>query len=132
MDDIKVNVTYKSMTKYNKKVGKFGETLAKKWLIKHGYKIIGANIQVGKQEIDILAKIKEKYVFFEVKTRVSDKYGTAEDMVNRKKIRNLKKALIKYAEREKIDENDLYLDLLAIDIKKQEKTANIKHYKNII
>ena len=119
-------------TKHNQKVGQYGEILAKKFLINKGYSIIDQNIQEGRQEIDILAKIKDIFVFIEVKTRASDTYGTAEDAINRRKTANLKKGVKKYIDRKEIDANYIRVDLIAIDIDRTSKKANIKHYIDII
>jgi putative endonuclease len=123
---------YENKLKHNQKVGEYGEMLAKNYLIKQGYTIIDQNIQVGRQEIDILAKIKDIFVFIEVKTRASDTHGTAEDAMNRKKTANLKKGVKNYIDRKKIDANFIRVDFIAIDIDKLSKKANIKHYEDII
>jgi len=117
---------------HNQKVGQFGETLAKNYLIKKGYAIIDQNIHEGKQEIDILAKIKDIFVFIEVKTRASNTDGTAVDAMTRRKTANLKKAVKKYIDKKNIDANFIRVDLIAIDIDKLSKKANIKHYNDII
>jgi putative endonuclease len=76
---------------HNQNIGKFGEMLAKKYLIKHDYQIIAENVKISFQEIDIIAYIKGIYVFVEVKTRTSSILGSADEAVNSKKITNLKK-----------------------------------------
>ena len=101
------------------------------YLEQKGYKIINKNVQVSSLEIDIIASIKEKTVFFEVKTRIGNTLGKAEDAINRKKINNLKKAIQIYIKREKINPEIVRFDFLAIDIDKFKKIANIKHYKDI-
>lgn len=117
---------------HNQKVGKFGEDLAKNYLIKHGYKIIDRNIQIRYKELDIIAKLKNLLVFVEVKTRTSNKYGLADESITRKKIKNLKYAIKKYLNYTKTDYNDIRADLIAVDINKDKKIAKIKHYKDII
>ncbi len=116
---------------YNKKVGEFGEILAKKYLIKHGYSIIAMNKKISSKEIDIIAKKHKRIIFIEVKTRTSEKYGEASDFFNISKINNLKIALEKYIYENKIDEKYVQIDLIAVDINKYKKIANIKHFKNI-
>ena len=125
-------MNYKKGTKHNKKVGKYGEKLAKNYLISKGFKIIGQNIQVGRQEIDILAKIKGFTVFFEVKTRTSKVYGSAEDSINTSKISQLRIAMSKYTEDNQLDSAKIRFDLLAIDIVREKKIAKIRHYRDII
>ena len=53
---------------YNQKVGQFGEDLAVKYLLKNKYKIIDRNVKISYKELDIIAKIKDKIIFVEVKT----------------------------------------------------------------
>jgi len=117
---------------YNQKVGQFGENLAKNYLISHGYRIMDCNVKTSYKEIDIVAKYQKTLVFIEVKTRTSEKFGTADEAVSRRKISNLKKALNIYLYKNDLDENDVRLDLISIDINKNNKTAKIKHYKGII
>ena len=117
---------------YRQKIGKFGEELAVKYLISKGYEILDLNYRYSSQEVDIIAKFKEKTIFFEVKTRTSDIMGSAEDNINRKKINNLKKALQAYLSYKNLDSELAQIDFLAIDINKSTKKANIKHYKDIL
>lgn len=116
---------------YNQEIGKYGEMLAKNYLIRHNYQILAKNVKVSFQEIDIIAYIKGIYVFIEVKTRTSAIYGKADEAVNAKKILNLKKAIIIYLNKAKISSRNIRLDLISIDINKIKKIANIKHYKDI-
>jgi len=119
---------------HNKLVGKFGEELAKKYLIKHGYKIIERNIQISHKEIDIIAKFKDILVFVEVKTRTSNRYGEADESMSRRKTKNLRYAIKRYLSNSdnKIYYRDIKADLIAVDIDKNRKIAKIKHYKDII
>ena len=115
----------------NKKIGDFGEQLAVNYLVKKGYTILATNEKLGYQEIDIIANIKSKLVFVEVKTRVSKIYGEANEAITTKKVSNLKKAIEKYLIINELEPQEVGLDLLAIDIDKNKKIANIKHYKDI-
>lgn len=116
----------------NNKIADFGEKLAADYLVKKGYLILAKNIQVGHQEIDIIAKIKEKIVFVEVKTRTNQAYGYANDALGRWKYKTLKWAIYKYVSFRKIDPENARLDFIAIDINKLSRKANIKHYINIL
>jgi len=116
---------------YRKKVGEFGEKIAINYLKSKGYSIIGKNVKISFKEIDIIAKIKEKIVFFEVKTRTSKKLGAADEAISSKKINNLKKAIGFYIAENKIKANNIRLDFIAINIDKYKKIANIKHFEDI-
>ena len=50
------------------KIGEKGEAAAERYLVKQGFRIIGRNIPNKYGEIDIVAKNKGKYHFYEVKT----------------------------------------------------------------
>jgi putative endonuclease len=62
--------------------GNQGEVIAKKFLIKKGYKIIEVNYRCRIGEIDIIATNDNKICFVEVKTRNSLIYGRPFESVN--------------------------------------------------
>jgi len=119
------------MEKYNKKIGFFGEDLAVKYLIKKGYRIIDRNVQIGHKEIDIITNKDNKIVFIEVKTRSNFSFDSPEFSVMGKKIKLLKKAIKTYLIRNNSLQSLFQLDLIVIDIKKNDNMANIKHYMDI-
>ncbi len=73
--------------------GKRSEIIAQNYLKKLGYKILETNYSNKLGEIDIIAKDKNDYiVFFEVKSRMSRKFGDpfeAIDLKKQQKIRNV-------------------------------------------
>ena len=120
------------MDRYNQKVGEYGEMLAEKYLVKKGYHILAKNIKVGRQEIDILCKIRDFYIFVEVKCRASATYGLPEDSLSHSKFNQLKFGIAKYIGMNKIPADKIRVDLVAVEINKTNKTANIRHYKDIL
>ena len=73
-------------------LGKKGEDLAAAWLTANGYDILHRNWRNGRYEIDIIAGRSQVLHIIEVKTRRSDRYGTPEQGVNRKKFQHLLQA----------------------------------------
>jgi len=80
-----------------KTLGQLGEEFAQKEYERRGYKIVASNffnkkgLRLG--EIDFIAKNKEKIIFVEVKTRVSEtgKFGSGAEAVDKfKQIKFLK------------------------------------------
>lgn len=67
---------------HNRKLGLEGENKAKRYLIFHGWKILESNFRSPFGEIDIIARKKDVIAFIEVKTRLTDKYGTPSEAVN--------------------------------------------------
>ena len=121
------------MDKYNKIVGDYGEQIACNFLKKNRYSILTKNIKTSYQELDIVAKQNNTLTFIEVKTRTTNSLGLADEMLNPKKIHNLKKAISIYLNNHNTEQyNDIRLDFISIDINKNNKTAKLKHYKDII
>jgi len=75
----------------NYKTGKFGENLARQYLIKKGYKILTINFRSRFGEIDIIASKNNTLVFVEVKLKIGEESGQPEEMINLKKINQIKK-----------------------------------------
>ncbi len=117
---------------HNQRIGQFGETLAKNYLIKHGYKIIEANLKLSYQELDIVALKDGQTVFIEVKTRVSQFYGPAENAMAFTKLQRFRRGLEMYLGNKNISAEQIRADLITVDIDQIKKTAKIKHYKDVI
>ncbi|MFH1522830.1 MAG: YraN family protein [Patescibacteria group bacterium] len=113
-------------------VGEFGESLAADYLIRKKYKIVDVNVKISHQEVDIIAKKESLFVFIEVKTRANFNFGSADEAMTSRKIKNLKKIVGAYVSDNNLDENLVRYDFISIDIDKEKKIANLKHYKGII
>jgi putative endonuclease len=73
-------------------LGKEGEEMAAKWLVKNGYTLLHRNWRYSHYEIDIIAVKNNKLHIIEIKTRKSDYYGHPEDSVTKKKFKDLQRA----------------------------------------
>lgn len=111
----------------NKTLGNAGEDLACKYLEKNGYEIIARNVHFSKYcEIDIIAKIKNKTVFVEVKTRRTNLYGTPFEAITKTKYDNIRKGIQFYLAENKI--KNYQIDVIGIT---HEPVLKIEHMKNI-
>jgi len=117
---------------HNQRIGEFGETLAKNYLIKHGYKIIDANVKLSYQELDIVASKDDIIIFVEVKTRISQFYGPAENAFQLTKLERFRRGMEMYIGNKKIYTQEFRADLITVDIDHFKKTAKIKHYKDVV
>ena len=70
-------------------IGKIGEDLAEQFLRKKGWEIIQRNFKARYGEIDIVALDHKTLVFVEVKTRIGMAYGTPEESVTPRKLREV-------------------------------------------
>ncbi|NTS40540.1 YraN family protein [Flavisolibacter sp. BT320] len=94
-------------------IGREGEKLAEVYLATQGYNILYINWRYGKFELDLIATKNEMLRFIEVKYRSSGQYGQPEDAVNKKKIRDLLKAIDQFLYLNP-QYNDFRLDVLSI------------------
>jgi len=77
-----------------------GESMAAKYLVENGYRILHQNWRHSHWEVDIIAEKDGILHFFEVKTRRTKKFGHPEDGVDNKKIQNLINAAEEYLNQE--------------------------------
>lgn len=117
------------------KVGKIGEDLAVKHLVKLGYTILGRNYWKPWGEIDVIAEKEGVLHFVEVKS-VSTSFGgsvaakdcyTPEDNVHEWKMKRLERVIQTYLDEKRVsDEAPWQLDVMAVFIDFQAKRARIR------
>ena len=119
------------MEKYNYNLGKLGEKIAEKYLMKNKYTIIEKNFYSRQGEIDIIAEEKDtrEIVFIEVKTRTNSKYGRPEDAVTINKRKHMYKTARYYLYKNKNNNRFIRFDVIEIIIKGKKDWLN--HIKNI-
>ena len=86
---------------YKQRLGYFGEQLARDYLIRRGHKIIGLNVKLSYQELDIIAYKRGLTIFVEVKTRISQVFGPAENAIAFTKLARLNKGIDMYTKNNK-------------------------------
>ena len=116
-------------------IGRKGEEIARKYLIKNKYTIIITNFRKPWGEIDIVAKDHQtkELVFVEVKTRNNIGLDSVlpEEELTSEKVRRLKRIFLSYLGKSKQD-IPWRFDLIAIVLNKLPSSSPIiKHYKNI-
>jgi putative endonuclease len=135
----------KVFTSKTQKTGELGETIACMYLEKHGFTIVERNYYKKLGEIDIVAQKDKTVHFIEVKTVSHETVSRirAEDNFTAQKIMKFKKIVACYlAERrfptKKLKtivvtrETPVQIDLLAVYLDSDARTAKIKPFWNII
>jgi len=118
------------MQESTKKTWDIWEIIAIKYLQKHWYTIIDTNFKFWRfWEIDIIAKQDNITVFFEVKYRISIKYGIPEESLTKYKLSKCKKTVEYFCKKNRIDFEKIRFD--AITIIKWDDSYRVKHYRNI-
>ena len=112
-------------------LGRDGEKAACQYLIRNKYNIVATNYRSGHKEIDIITKKNGNYFFIEVKTRLKDKEGLVEVPLSSSQVKNLKIAILDYAQKNKINLETINLDLIFILVDKNKNSAELRHYQNV-
>ncbi|MEO0311396.1 MAG: hypothetical protein RIQ89_1053 [Bacteroidota bacterium] len=94
-------------------LGKLGEELACKHLLKLGYEIMARNYSFAKAEVDIIARFEQKIIIVEVKTRNSEFLNDPSQMVSLAKQKQIIKAADAYMKEQNIDLNARF-DIVSI------------------
>lgn len=115
------------MAEHNE-LGRFGEQLARDFLIAKGYQILEQNWVCGHKEIDIIAMDGKDLVIVEVKTRRVTFLVEPEETVDKYKQRFLIWAANAYVERNNLDV-DVRFDIVAIVVDKNNE-HRIDHVEN--
>lgn len=115
---------------YKIKLGKKGEELVEKYLVKNNYNIICKNFYTKKGEIDIIAIKDNLLIFIEVKTRTNYNYGSPCMAVNYKKKKHMKYAAKVFLYlNENMKNYEIRFDVIEVMI--NYNNGIINHIKNI-
>ncbi len=105
------------MSKLRINLGKKGEDIAADYLRNKGFKIIARNYRDKFGEIDIIAKDRSTWVFVEVKTRHSIRFGLPEEAVTMTKQRQIIRVASNYLLRHQLLDEPVRFDVIAIIMK---------------
>lgn len=91
------------LSQQNFKLGQLGENRAVEFLLAKNYQILGRNIRVKNNEIDIIAvdSVKNELVFCEVKTRSTNFFGDPSLAVTKKKLASMQLVARVYLQQQK-------------------------------
>jgi len=115
--------------KRNKSTGDIGEQMAAEYLEKSGYKILARNLKLFCGEIDILAQDRSSIVIVEVKTVRGIGWGSAAELVRRKKQQKLR--LLASAIAREYPGQNLRIDVVSVDFS-DFGDYKISHLKNAV
>lgn len=114
------------MAQHNE-LGKLGEELAVKYLLKNDYKIIKQNYRYLKAEVDVIVQKGDLLVCVEVKTRSSTFFENPQDAVNPKKIKLLVSAMNNFVEERDLDV-EVQFDIITVT--KHQNDFKIEHIED--
>ncbi len=102
------------MKQDNKITGAIGEKAAQEYLKNKGYEILETNFQTRFGEIDIIVKKDGKWIFVEVKTKSGDAFGEPWEMVNQRKLQQVKNMAQVYLTKNGLGEVPCRIDVVGV------------------
>lgn len=115
----------------NKDVGDLGEEIAREYLEKKGYKILDQNYKNKIGELDIVAKDGSVFVFVEVKTKTSERFGKPEEMVNFWKQKKLLAVSKFYVLENKLEGKEVRIDVVTVNFDDPDE-VRVEHFENAV
>ena len=119
-----------SHLKENRLLGKWGERLAARELIRKGYTVLEMNYSAAPYGgIDVVAREDDTVIFIEVKSAAQETLGGPEDQMNDSKLAKLFNAMNIYLSNN-VSISDSRFDLMTVRFSKERPKVN--HYKNCL
>ena len=133
----------KVFTSPTQQIGKIGENIAEKFLVKHGFEVLDRNYTKKWGEIDLVALKDNKVYFIEVKSVKRDNLERQrkedldsykpEDNMHPWKMKRMSRTIQTYLLDKKIPENtEWQVDLLVVFLDLKNKKAKVKVVNDII
>lgn len=116
----------------NKTVGRIGEDLATRYLVSQNYRIVCRNFRAKQYgEVDIIAQKRDLLVFVEVKTRIGNQFGSPEEAITFKKLRELKRMANYYFNLHPNPKLSPQIDAIAVTLGIDGSPIKLNHLPNI-
>lgn len=96
--------------------GNHGESLAKSYLQKLGWRLIGQNVYTRYGEIDLIFEHRHQIIFVEVKLRSNQSYGPAETAITPTKLKRIMTSATIFLHTHHLSHIPARIDLIAINI----------------
>ncbi len=111
-------------------LGKWGEQVANQFLVNQGIKILAMNFRSRYGEIDLIGYDGSSLIFFEVKTRQSNQFGTPDQAVAGDKIKHIINTALVYISKFYSQEPLWRIDIISINRNPKTELYNVEWIKN--
>ena len=95
-------------------LGRWGEDLAARWYVRHGYRVLARNWRCPSGELDLVVGQRRLVVVCEVKARRTDAFGPAAVAVGPDKQRRLRRLAAEWLRQSGARGVDVRFDVVAI------------------
>ncbi|MDZ7586892.1 MAG: YraN family protein [Patescibacteria group bacterium] len=125
------------MKRFNYAKGQIGEEAAAEFLRKKGYQILERNFRTKFGEIDIIAREKQeepflpKIVFVEVKTKSGEEFGEPWEMVNKRKVGQVRRMAELYLMFKRLGEAACRIDVVGVWLDILGEVERIEHWEDV-
>lgn len=102
------------MDRDRRRTGRDGEALAAAYLQNHGLEIVERNVRCPLGEVDLIARDGSTYVFVEIRSQRSDRWGVAEESVGPEKRKRVVRVALWYLKRLGLDRVPVRFDVVAV------------------
>ncbi|HMN12492.1 MAG TPA: YraN family protein [Bellilinea sp.] len=119
------------MTRRNKDIGDWGESIAASYIEKQGFTVLERNFRTPYGELDIIAQNGEVLVIVEVKTRTSTKFGHPESAITEAKMAHMQSAVEFYLTTLPCMPGEIRLDVISISAKPGTIEYDVEWFENV-
>lgn len=102
------------MSASSKKLGNAGEAAAAAWYEHHGFVVLDRNWRCRDGELDLVLERKRHLVVCEVKTRSSDRYGSAAAAVDWRKQMTIRRVTASYLRQQSFGPQGIRFDVAVV------------------
>ena len=120
------------MSRNNRDIGKLGERMAEKFLASRGFRIMERNFSTPFGEIDLIVKQADFTVFVEVKTRISERFGSPLSSITKEKQKHILKNCNFYLKRHSLYEKPCRIDAISVMLNEKQELMILKYLRNAI
>jgi len=113
-------------------LGKLGEDLAARHLLREGYVIVTRNYRCAEGEMDIVARQGSRLAFVEVRTRRGSAYGTPKESITRSKQERLVRVASDYLSAHNLSDVDWGIDAVCVQFTPGGELCSIELIRNAV
>jgi putative endonuclease len=102
------------MTQARRATGISGEDVAAAWYASQGYEVVARNWRCRVGELDLIVRQGPTYVFCEVKTRSSDRFGSPAEAVTHEKRQRVRHLAARWIDESPVRPASIRFDVAAV------------------
>lgn len=95
-------------------LGARGEDVVAAWYVDNGYELVARNWRCRQGELDLIVRRGRVFVFCEVKTRTSDRFGVPGEAVNRTKQARIRRLAATWLSESPIAAREVRFDVASV------------------